>query len=68
MLNLLFKFIIIIVIVELISCQKSPIVELPTLGKLGGKVLKSAWSKRKIYQFNDIKYGESPSGENRFKV
>lgn len=48
--------------------EDSPIVSLPGLGILRGRTIQTAWTHRDVHQFVDVKYGESPTGENRFKV
>uniref|UniRef100_A0A1I8NLM9 Carboxylesterase type B domain-containing protein n=1 Tax=Stomoxys calcitrans TaxID=35570 RepID=A0A1I8NLM9_STOCA len=48
--------------------EKDTIVELPNLGTVQGKILETAWSRREVLQFVDVKYGESPSGVHRFKA
>lgn len=47
---------------------QGPIVKIPGVGAVQGDVKETPWSKRKFFQFLGIKYGESPSGERRFKV
>lgn len=37
-------------------------------GTLIGSTTKSSWTHKTIYQFRGIRYAESPSGVNRFKV
>lgn len=44
------------------------IIELPSLGKIQGKVVETAWTQREVVQFVDVRYAESPSGKHRFKV
>lgn len=48
--------------------EKDPIITIPNLGSIQGKVVETAWSKRKVFQFVDVKYAEAPSGKYRFKV
>lgn len=48
--------------------QQAVQIDIPQLGKVRGRKLESAWTGRIIYQYFDIKYGESPRGERRFKV
>lgn len=44
------------------------VINLPKLGFIQGKVIETAWSKREVLQFVDVKYAESPTGKYRFKV
>ncbi|XP_011296426.1 glutactin [Musca domestica] len=44
------------------------IIELPSLGKIQGKVVETAWTQREVVQFVDVRYAESPSGKHRFKA
>jgi len=48
--------------------EKDTIVELPQLGSIQGKILETAWTKREVLQFVDVRYAEPPTGLNRFKV
>lgn len=48
--------------------EKDTIVNLPTLGSIQGKILETAWTKREVLQFVDVRYAEPPTGLNRFKV
>ncbi len=43
-------------------------VNLPRYGTLMGSISKTTWTNRPIYQFLGVRYGESPSGNRRFKV
>ncbi|XP_055856127.1 glutactin-like [Episyrphus balteatus] len=43
------------------------IVDIPNVGKVRGRVTQTHWTRKVLYQFIDIKYGESPSGLLRFK-
>lgn len=45
-----------------------PIVRLPQLGLLRGSTTTTKWTKRSVYQFLGVPYGEAPSGKRRFKV
>lgn len=44
------------------------VINLPELGTIQGKVIETAWSKREVLQFVDIRYAEPPTGKYRFKV
>lgn len=44
------------------------VINLPKLGTIQGKVIETAWSKREVLQFVDLKYAEAPTGKYRFKV
>lgn len=44
------------------------VIRLPELGQLKGSTIQTARTNETIFQFLDVKYGESPSGERRFKV
>ncbi|XP_017075738.2 LOW QUALITY PROTEIN: glutactin [Drosophila eugracilis] len=48
--------------------EKDTIVELPKLGSIQGKILETAWSKREVLQFVDVRYAEPPTGLHRFKA
>lgn len=48
--------------------EDETIVELPKLGSIQGKIIETAWTKRKVLQFVDIRYAEPPTGKHRFKV
>lgn len=48
--------------------EKDTIVELPKLGAIQGKIVETAWSKREVLQFVDVRYAEPPTGQHRFKV
>lgn len=50
------------------AMSSSPIVNIPGLGKVEGDIKQTPWSNKKFYQFLGIKFGESPTGERRFKV
>ncbi|XP_055905442.1 glutactin-like [Eupeodes corollae] len=43
------------------------IVNIPEVGKVRGRIDSTQWSNKILYEFIDIKYGESPSGALRFK-
>ncbi|CAD7003219.1 unnamed protein product [Ceratitis capitata] len=43
------------------------VINLPELGTIQGKVIETAWSKREVLQFVDIRYAEPPTGKYRFK-
>ncbi|KAH8282662.1 hypothetical protein KR054_009029 [Drosophila jambulina] len=47
--------------------EKDTIVELPKLGSIQGKILETAWTKREVLQFVDVRYAEPPTGLHRFK-
>ncbi|KAI9581397.1 glutactin-like [Glossina fuscipes] len=47
--------------------KKDAIVNLPNLGLIQGKIIETAWMKRKVLQFVDVKYAEPPSSKHRFK-
>lgn len=48
--------------------EDETIVELPKLGAIQGKTIETAWTKREVLQFVDIRYAEPPTGKYRFKV
>lgn len=48
--------------------EKDTIVELPKLGSIQGKIVETAWTKREVLQFVDVRYAEPPTGQHRFKV
>lgn len=48
--------------------EDETIVELPKLGSIQGKIIETAWTKREVLQFVDIRYAEPPTGKYRFKV
>lgn len=48
--------------------ETDTIVHVPNLGSIQGKIIETAWSKREVLQFVDVKYAEPPSGKHRFKV
>ncbi|XP_055856128.1 glutactin-like [Episyrphus balteatus] len=37
------------------------------MGSIRGKVIETAWTNRKVYQFIDLRYAEAPSGVSSFK-
>ncbi|XP_053956886.1 glutactin [Anastrepha ludens] len=47
--------------------EKDTIIDLPKLGTIQGKTIETAWSKRQVLQFVDIRYAEPPTGKYRFK-
>ena len=47
--------------------EEQPIVNVPTLGRIGGSQLSSS-SGRKFHAFRAIPYAEPPVGDLRFKV
>lgn len=71
--NIFLPFIIGFGFVALTACQRvnnSQIfrtVSIPDLGKVKGKIFKSAWTERPFLQFFDIPYAEPPTGQLRFK-
>lgn len=48
--------------------EKDTIVELNKLGTIQGKIVETAWTKREVLQFVDVRYAEPPTGQHRFKV
>ncbi|EDV58284.1 glutactin [Drosophila erecta] len=48
--------------------EKDTIIELPSLGSIQGKILETAWTKREVLQFVDVRYAEPPTGLHRFKA
>lgn len=48
--------------------EKDTILELPKLGAIQGKIVETAWTKREVLQFVDVRYAEPPTGQHRFKV
>lgn len=53
---------------ELKSNSDGLVVSLPKLGRLKGSTVQTARTNETIFQFLNVKYAESPSGERRFKV
>lgn len=68
---------VVFAILAVLCCIKSSVqldrkrmivADIPGVGKVKGRRIETAWSGKNIFQFFDIKYAESPSGERRFKV
>uniref|UniRef100_A0A1A9ZS65 Carboxylesterase type B domain-containing protein n=1 Tax=Glossina pallidipes TaxID=7398 RepID=A0A1A9ZS65_GLOPL len=47
--------------------ERDAIGNLPNLGLIQGKIIKTARTEREVLQFVDVKYAESPSDKHRFK-
>lgn len=41
---------------------------IPNLGNLNGTTGATAWTNQTFFKFLNVKFAESPSGANRFKV
>ena len=52
----------------LINGKNEIIQEIPGLGLVKGRTIKSEWTGKTILQFFDIPYGKAPSGSLRFKA
>ncbi|XP_055302443.1 glutactin-like [Sitodiplosis mosellana] len=50
------------------ALKRLAVVNLPKYGILQGSVDFTAWTQRNIYQFLNVPYAESPSGNRRFKA
>lgn len=50
------------------ALKRHAIVNLPQYGLIQGSIGFSAWTERTIFQFLNVPYAESPSGNRRFKV
>lgn len=48
--------------------KREALVNLPKYGGLQGSIGYTAWTNRTIFQFLNVPYAESPSGNRRFKV
>ena len=48
--------------------SETPLVRIPELGEVKGSSAVTAWTQRKFYQFQGIRYAEPPTGKLRFKV
>lgn len=48
--------------------KRQAVVKLPKYGILQGSIGFTAWTNRTIYQFLNVPYAESPSGNRRFKA
>lgn len=51
-----------------LALQRNAVVNLTDLGTLQGSIDETKWTRTPIYRFLGVKYGESPSGNRRFKV
>uniref|UniRef100_A0A034W869 Glutactin n=2 Tax=Bactrocera dorsalis TaxID=27457 RepID=A0A034W869_BACDO len=63
-------FLTIFVLIHFVRAQfddDDTVIDLPKLGSIQGKVIETAWSKREVLQFVDLKYAEAPTGKYRFK-
>uniref|UniRef100_A0A182WUR2 carboxylesterase n=1 Tax=Anopheles quadriannulatus TaxID=34691 RepID=A0A182WUR2_ANOQN len=47
--------------------DQTPVVRIGRLGSVMGTMGETAWTRRPIYKFFNVKYAEAPVGRNRFR-